>query len=105
MDLLFILYDHFPGFGTYTTSILNRQALKTTRRICHNYFENNEFFRTSERPYPKHYNFENSFNVKNDYKRYKVLWGTTRVWKMQHIQQEFVLHALKSDDEMRKEHS
>ena len=36
------------------------------------------------------YNFVNSFNVKTDFKRYKVLMGTTGVWKMQNIQQEFV---------------
>ena len=27
-----------------------------------------------------------------------ILWGTTGVWKIQNIQQEFVLHAFKSDD-------
>ena len=48
------------------------------RRECHKYLENNEFVRTSERPYPKKkYNFVNSFNVKTAFKRYnKVLQGT-----------------------------
>ena len=55
----------------------------------------------SERPYPKKNIFVNSFNVKNDYKYYKVLQGTTCVWKMQDIQEHFVLHAFKSDDELR----
>ena len=45
------------------------------------------------------YNFVNSFNVKTDFKHYKVLQRTTCVWKMQNIQQESVLHASKSDDE------
>ena len=47
------------------------------------------------------YNFVNSFNVKTDFQCYKVLHGTTCVWKLQNIQQEFVLHAFKSDDELR----
>ena len=47
------------------------------------------------------YNFVNVFNVKNNYKRYKVLRGTTGVCKMQIIQQSFVLHAFISDDELR----
>ena len=45
------------------------------------------------------YNFVNSFNVKTEFKRYKVLQGPTCVWKLHNIQQEFVLHAFKSDDE------
>ena len=49
------------------------------------------------------YNFVNLFNVKTDFKHYKVLQGTTYVWKMQNIQQEFVLRAFKSDDELRNE--
>ena len=44
-----------------------------------------------------------SFNVKTDFKCYKVLQGTTFVWKKQNIQQEFVLHAFKSDHELRDE--
>ena len=54
--------------------ILNHQALKC--RICHKYFENNDFF--SERlknPTLRKYNFVNSFNVKTDFKHYKVLQG------------------------------
>ena len=47
------------------------------------------------------YNFVNSVNVKTDFKRYTELQGTTCVWKMQNIQQEFVLHAFKLDDELR----
>ena len=47
------------------------------------------------------YNFVNSFNVKTAFKRYIVLQGTTCVWKMQNIQQGLVLHAFKSDDELR----
>ena len=43
-----------------------------------------------------------SFNVKTDFKRYEVLQGTTCVWKMQNIQQEFVLY-FRSDDELRNE--
>ena len=42
------------------------------------------------------YKFMNSFNVETDFKRYTVLPGTTCVWKMQHIQQEYVWHAFKS---------
>ena len=45
----------------------------------------------------------NSFNVKNDNKPYEVLRGTTCVCEMQTIQQDFVLHAFKSDDELRNE--
>ena len=41
------------------------------------------------------YNFVN--------KRYKVLRGIPCVWKIQNIQQYFVLHAFKSDDEWRNE--
>ena len=49
------------------------------------------------------YNSVKSFDVKTDIKRYKVLPGVTCVWKMQNIQQEFVLRAFKSDDELRNE--
>ena len=49
------------------------------------------------------YSFVNSFNVKNAYKHYKVLQGTTCIWKIQNTQQYFVLHAFKSDDELRSE--
>ena len=49
------------------------------------------------------YNFVNSFNVKTDFIGNKILQGTTCVWKMQNIQQETVLHAFKSDDELRDE--
>ena len=44
-------------------------------------------------------NFVNSLNVKKDYKHYKQLRGTMCIWKMQNIQQVFVLHAFKSDDD------
>ena len=47
------------------------------------------------------YNCVNSFNVKTDFKHYKVFQGTTCVWKLQNIQQKCVLHAFKSDDELR----
>ena len=60
--------------------ILSHQALE---RIQMSYmpqiFRNNALFRTSERPYPK--KVMTSFNVKTDFKRYKVLQGTTCVWK------------------------
>ena len=49
------------------------------------------------------YNFVNSFNFKTDFKHYKVLQGTTWVWKMQSVQQELVLLAFKSHDELRNE--
>ena len=69
-------------------------------RICHKYFAHTEF---SERPKDsalRKYNFVNLSNVKNNYKRDKVLRGTTCVWKILNIQQDFVLHAFKSDDEV-----
>ena len=49
------------------------------------------------------YIFVNPFNVKNDFKHYKVLRGTIFVRQMQSMQQDFVLHAFKSDDELRNE--
>ena len=49
------------------------------------------------------YNFVNSFNVKTDFKCFKELQGTICVRKMQNVQQELVLHAFKSDNELRNE--
>ena len=98
MDLLFILYDPFEH-------ILNHQALRKKTNVV--YATNiskitNISERLNDRTLIK-YNFVNSFNVKTDFKRYKVVQGTICVWKMQNIQQEFVLHAFKSDDELQNE--
>ena len=57
----------------------------------------------SERPKERtlrQYNFVNSFNVKTGFKCYKLLQGTTCVCKMQNIEQTFVLHAFKSDNNL-----
>ena len=95
MKLLFILYDPLEH-------ILHHQALKRTQM---SYIP--QLFRIfSEHPKNRtlrQYNFVNSFNVKTGFKCYKLLQGTTCEWKMQNIQQTFVLHAFKSDDEMRNE--
>ena len=97
MDLLFILYDPLK----YTES---PDFKKTTTKccICHNILKITNFSECLKESTLRKYNFVNSFNVKTDLKCYKVLQGTTCVWKMQTIQQEFVLRAFKADDELRK---
>ena len=47
------------------------------------------------------YNFVKSCKVKNDCKRYKALREMTCAWKIQNLQQWFVLHAFKFYDELR----
>ena len=98
MYLAFIIYDplgHIP----------NRQALKRAQNVVYatNISKITKFSECLKDRTLRKYNFVNAFNVKNDYKRYKVLRKTTCVWKMQNIQQDFVLHAFKSDDELRNE--
>ena len=96
MNLLigsFGTYTESPGFKKNPNVIYATNISKIT-----NFSE-----RLKDRTLRK-YNFVNSFNVKTDFKRYKVLQhGTTCVWKMQNIQQESVSHAFKSDDELRNE--
>ena len=72
-------------------------------RICHKYFENNEFFRTSERPSPKKICYCEFLQCQKWLQTLKSNMGTTWVRKMQNIQQDFVLHAFKSDDALRNE--
>ena len=82
--------------------LLNRKALKRTQ-MSHmpHIFKMKIFFPERLKDgTPRKHIFVNLFNVNNDYKYYTVLRGTTCVWKMQNIQQDFVLHAFKYDDEL-----
>ena len=71
MDLLFILYDPLEH-------ILIQQALKKTLNVV---YPTNISERLKDRTLRK-YNFVNSFNVKTDFKHYKVLQGTTYACKI-----------------------
>ena len=88
------------SFGTYTKSGFKKNpnvAYATNISKITNFSE-----RLKDRTLRK-YIFVNLFNVNTDFNRYEVLQGTTCVWKMQNIQQEFVLHAFKSNDELPNE--
>ena len=87
MDLLFILYDPLEY-------ILNHQALKRTQML---YMPTNFSECLKDRTLRK-YNFMNSFNVKTDFKHYKVFQGTTCVWK---IFSKNLSCILSSDDQLR----
>ena len=84
----FRTYTESPGFKKNPRVVYANNILKITN-----------FSECLKDCTPRKYKFVNSFNVKTDFKRYKVLQGTTYVWKMQNIQQEFVLYAFKSDAE------
>ena len=77
MDLLFILYDPLEH-------ILIHQALKRTLNIVYPTNSSNmtNFSERLKDGTLRKYNFVNSFNVKTDFKHYKVLQGTTCVCKI-----------------------
>ena len=82
------------SFGTYTDS----PGLKKSPNVVYATNIAKKFSEHLEAHTLRKQKLVNSFNVENDN---KVIRLTTHVWKMQNIQQEFVLHVFKSDDELR----
>ena len=72
MDLLFILYDPLEH-------IMNHQALKRTQNVVYATRSSKImiFSKLLKDRTLRKYNFMNAFNVKTDFKHYKVLQGTT----------------------------
>ena len=90
-----LAFNRIWSFGTYTASPgfkKNPDAVYVTNIPKITKFSERLKHRTVRK-----YNIVNSFNVKTDFKRY------TCVWNMHTFQQTSVLHAFKSDVELRNE--